>query len=66
MVDQVTHGNAMKHFNYDPFSTLGGREQCNVGALRAKAVDHDIAIRSVGASTSGHANRALDLAVPET
>ena len=31
------HLNAMRHFSYDPFSVLGGREQCTVGALREQA-----------------------------
>jgi hypothetical protein len=35
-VDKMTHLNAMREFRYDPFSILG-RENCTVGALRAKA-----------------------------
>ena len=35
-VDRITHLNAMKHFSFDPFTTLGGREACTVGALRAR------------------------------
>jgi predicted TIM-barrel fold metal-dependent hydrolase len=35
-IDKVTHLNAMRIFNYDPFSILG-RQNCTVGALRAKA-----------------------------
>jgi predicted TIM-barrel fold metal-dependent hydrolase len=45
-VDKITHLNAMKHYNYDPFSVLGGRENCTVGALRASVKGHDTAIRS--------------------
>ncbi|MGH9060872.1 MAG: amidohydrolase family protein, partial [Acidimicrobiales bacterium] len=45
-VDRITHANAMHHFHFEPFSALGGREACTVGALRARAVGHDIAIRS--------------------
>jgi Amidohydrolase len=64
-VDRITHRNAMKHFQYDPFTILGGREQCTVGARRAKAVGHDVSIRSTNARTVGqHANRAVNLAVP--
>src|SRR3954454_16158572 len=33
-VDKITHLNAMRHFQYDPFSVLGGRANCTVGALR--------------------------------
>ena len=35
-IDQVTHLNAIKHFNFDPIAILG-RENCTVGALREKA-----------------------------
>jgi predicted TIM-barrel fold metal-dependent hydrolase len=45
-IDKVTHLNAMKHYNYDPFSVLGGREKCTVGALRATVEGHDVAIKS--------------------
>jgi hypothetical protein len=55
----------MKHFSYDPFSILGGRENCTVGALRAKAAGHDVSIRSTNAKAVGqHATRSVDLAVP--
>jgi predicted TIM-barrel fold metal-dependent hydrolase len=64
-IDRITHLNAMNHFSYDPFTALGGRESCTVGALRARAKDHDVAIRSVRADTVGrHAARAIDLPVP--
>ena len=36
----------MRHFHYDPFTTLGGKEHCTVGALRAQAVGHDVSIKS--------------------
>jgi predicted TIM-barrel fold metal-dependent hydrolase len=45
-VDKITHLNAMKHYDYDPFSVLGGRENCTVGALRKAVAGHDTAIRS--------------------
>ncbi|MBV5334100.1 amidohydrolase, partial [bacterium] len=35
-IDKITHLNAMREFSYDPFSVLP-REQCTVGALKAKA-----------------------------
>ena len=35
-IDNITHLNAMRVFGYQPFSSLG-RENCTVGALRAKA-----------------------------
>jgi predicted TIM-barrel fold metal-dependent hydrolase len=36
VIDKVTHLNAMREFHFDPFAKLG-RENCTVGALRAKA-----------------------------
>ena len=35
-INQVTHLNAIKNFNFDPIALLG-RENCTVGALREKA-----------------------------
>lgn len=35
-INKITYKNAMKWFNYDPFKHLA-KEQCTVGALRAKA-----------------------------
>jgi len=46
-VDAITHGNAMRHFRYDPFAHRQ-RESCTVGALRAEASDVDITPRSHG------------------
>jgi predicted TIM-barrel fold metal-dependent hydrolase len=64
-VNMITHLNAMKHFQYDPFSILG-RENCTVGALRRSAAGHDVAIRSVNAANVGkHAARAVDLVAPD-
>jgi predicted TIM-barrel fold metal-dependent hydrolase len=45
-VDKITHLNAMKHYDYDPFTVLGGRENCTVGALRKAVAGHETAIRS--------------------
>jgi hypothetical protein len=44
-INKITHGNAMHHFRYDPFS-VRSREQCTVGALRAEAVDVDTSLVS--------------------
>ncbi len=46
-IDAITHGNAMRLFDFDPFA-VRPREQCTVGALRAEAADHDVTIRSSG------------------
>jgi hypothetical protein len=64
-IDRMTHINAMRHFSYDPFTALGGRENCTVSALRTKAAGHDVSIRSTNATKVGqHATRAVDLATP--
>jgi predicted TIM-barrel fold metal-dependent hydrolase len=39
-INLMTHGNVMREFRWDPFSILG-RENCTVGALRAKALNVD-------------------------
>jgi hypothetical protein len=46
-IDKVTHLNAMRVFDYDPFSILGGRDKCTVGALRARAADVDVSEKAV-------------------
>jgi predicted TIM-barrel fold metal-dependent hydrolase len=46
-IDKMTHLNAMRCFNFDPFS-VRPREKSTVGALRAEAVDVDASIRSMG------------------
>jgi predicted TIM-barrel fold metal-dependent hydrolase len=46
-IDKITHLNAMKHYHYDPFSVLGGRANCTVGALRKQVEGRDVSIKSV-------------------
>ena len=46
-IDLMTHGNAMRLFQYDPFAHIP-RAQCSVGALRAQAADVDLAPRAGG------------------
>jgi hypothetical protein len=41
-INKITHLNAMKHFQYDPFS-VRPREKCTVSALRSEASDVDTA-----------------------
>ncbi len=61
-IDRITHRNAMKHFSYDPFTVLGGKEQCTVGALRARAAGHDVSIRATAKAGAGeHRTKASDL-----
>lgn len=64
-IDRITHLNAMRHFGYDPFAALGGKQNCTVGALRAQAAGHDVSERSVKPENVGkHANLSIDLPVP--
>ena len=44
VIDKITHGNAMRHYQFDPFKTRP-REQCTVGALRALSPDVDTVTR---------------------
>lgn len=50
-IDQITHLNTMKHFQYDPFS-VRAREHCTVGALREQAQQVDVSLRSGGGGTA--------------
>jgi predicted TIM-barrel fold metal-dependent hydrolase len=43
-VNQITHENAMKHYQFDPFA-VRGRERCTVGALRSEATGVDVVTR---------------------
>ena len=45
-IDKMTHLNAMRHYQYDPFSVIP-REDCTVGALRARATDVDTGYHEV-------------------
>jgi predicted TIM-barrel fold metal-dependent hydrolase len=52
-VDKLTHRNAMRIFQYDPFATIP-RARCSVGALRAQAKHVDLTpIRGVGGKPPG-------------
>ncbi len=46
-IDRITHRNAMKHFQYEPFRHIP-RAQCTVGALRAQAQGVDLRPKSGG------------------
>jgi predicted TIM-barrel fold metal-dependent hydrolase len=39
--DAITHRNAMRLFQFDPFA-VRPKEECTVGALRARSRDHDV------------------------
>jgi predicted TIM-barrel fold metal-dependent hydrolase len=45
-IDRITHRNAMAHFEYDPFAHFS-RDECTVGALRARASHVDVSERSM-------------------
>jgi len=51
-VNAITHENAIRLFDYDPFA-IRPKEQCTVGALRAEVAGHDVEIRSSGQTMSG-------------
>ena len=44
-INKITHLNAMRHFQFDPFS-VRPREKCTVQALRAEAADVDTSLVS--------------------
>jgi hypothetical protein len=52
-INAITHGTAMRWFQYDPFAHIP-KEQATVGALRKQAEGHDIAIRSMGRGAMEH------------
>ncbi|HET9629637.1 MAG TPA: amidohydrolase family protein [Novosphingobium sp.] len=41
-IDKITHENALKFYNFDAIGKMGGRENCTVSALRAKATHVDV------------------------
>ncbi len=57
-IDKITHRNAMRHFQYDPFAHIP-RDRATVSALRQEAVGWDVSVRSTrhlrpaGAPSSG-------------
>jgi hypothetical protein len=58
-INKITHENAMRIFQYDPFAVIP-REECTAGALRAKAGDWDVSIQARGIKATG--TGAADLA----
>ena len=46
-IDEITHLNAMRFFQFDPFA-IRPRDKCTVGALRAEATGHDVSIVAKG------------------
>jgi hypothetical protein len=56
VVDKITHLNALRHFQFDPFA-IRARDRCTVAALRSEATDVD---------TVTHAGRPADARDLET
>ena len=52
LIDKITWRNAAREFRFDPFEHRT-REECTVGALRAKAADVDLVTRSPRQKHSG-------------
>ena len=59
-IDRITHRNAMRIFQYDPFAHIP-REKCTVGALRASAAGHDVTIRGRAGRAEAKRTTATDL-----
>lgn len=58
-IDKITHQNALRVYNFDPFSTID-KADCTVGALRAKAKDVDLTLISGGGiPPSTHPDRSI-------
>ncbi len=49
-INAITHENAMRLFRFDPFRHVP-KDHATVGALRAQAVDVDLAVKSRGGSS---------------
>jgi len=59
LINKVSHENAMRIFQYDPFSVIP-RDECTVAALRRNAEGWDVSVQSRGIKAS--ATGAADLA----
>src|SRR3954471_8056601 len=46
-IEKMTYRNAMRHYRFDPFAKVA-KEECTVGALRARAADVDVRPMSKG------------------
>jgi len=59
-LDRITHGNAMRWFHYDPFAHIAPQD-ATVGALRARAAGHDVAVRSYDKGRFERRGKGADL-----
>ena len=64
-INLITHENAMRLFQYDPFS-VRPKETCTVAALKAEAPGHDVSIKSSGQQMSGGSVTAADVQAKAT
>jgi predicted TIM-barrel fold metal-dependent hydrolase len=48
VINKISHGNALKRFNFDAFGMMGGRDKCTVAALRKLGENVDTAPKSYG------------------
>ncbi|HEX7133372.1 MAG TPA: amidohydrolase family protein [Iamia sp.] len=59
-LDKMTYRNAMRWYSYDPFAHVP-KEEATVGALRAQAAGHDVAIRSFDKGRFERTGQGIDL-----
>jgi predicted TIM-barrel fold metal-dependent hydrolase len=59
-VNRITHLNAMRWYGYDPFAHVP-REQATVGALRARAGDHDVSVQPRDTGRITREGKGVDL-----
>jgi predicted TIM-barrel fold metal-dependent hydrolase len=60
-LDKITHENAMRWFSYEPFEHLP-KQQATVKALRARASDHDVSVRSYDTGRFERTGKGVDVA----
>jgi predicted TIM-barrel fold metal-dependent hydrolase len=48
VIDKITHANALRHYKFDAFGKMGGRDKCTASALRKLATHIDTAPKSYG------------------
>jgi predicted TIM-barrel fold metal-dependent hydrolase len=59
-LDKITYQNAMRWYSYDPFAHIP-KASATVGALRATAAGHDVAIRSFDQGRFVRSGKGVDL-----
>ena len=57
---RITHENACRWYSFDPFAQRA-RERCTVGALRAEAKGHDVAIHSFDHGRFERTHKGVDM-----